>query len=125
MIEAEDDKDEGMKIVFHIQEQCGKLKLDLKDIAVLYRTNAQSRSLEDGLRRNGIPYVIVGGVEFYKRKEIKDILAYLRVIVNPKDEESLRRIINVPARGIGETTIEKIFLHAEHHAAVPRDCSTY
>ncbi len=116
MIEAEDDKDEGMKIVFHIQEQCGKLKLDLKDIAVLYRTNAQSRSLEDGLRRNGIPYVIVGGVEFYKRKEIKDILAYLRVIVNPKDEESLRRIINVPARGIGETTIEKIFLHAEHHA---------
>jgi DNA helicase II / ATP-dependent DNA helicase PcrA len=120
MIEAEDDKDEGMKIVSHIQEQCGKLKLDLKDFAVLYRTNAQSRSLEDGLRRNGIPYVIVGGVEFYKRKEIKDVLAYLRVIVNPKDEESLRRIINVPVRGIGDTTFEKILLHAEHNPAGPQ-----
>jgi len=117
MIEAEDDKDEGMKIVSHIQEQCGKLKLDLKDFAVLYRTNAQSRSLEDGLRRNGIPYVIVGGVEFYKRKEIKDVLAYLRVIVNPKDEESLRRIINVPVRGIGDTTFEKILLHTEQNPA--------
>ena len=120
MIEAEDDKDEGMKIVSHIQEQCGKLKLDLKDFAVLYRTNAQSRSLEDGLRRNGIPYVIVGGVEFYKRKEIKDVLAYLRVIVNPKDEESLRRIVNVPVRGIGDTTFEKILLHAEHNPAGPQ-----
>ena len=115
MIEAEDDKDEGMKIVSHIQDECGRLKLDLKDFAVLYRTNAQSRSLEDGLRRNGIPYVIIGGVEFYKRKEIKDVLAYLRVIANPKDEESLRRIINVPVRGIGETTIEKIAGYAEHH----------
>ncbi len=120
MIEAEDDKDEGMKIVFHIQEQCAKLKLDLKDFAVLYRTNAQSRSLEDGLRRNGIPYVIVGGVEFYKRKEIKDILAYLRVIVNPKDDESLRRIINYPVRGIGDTTIEKMLNYAEHHPAEPQ-----
>jgi DNA helicase-2/ATP-dependent DNA helicase PcrA len=113
VIEAEDDKDEGMKIVSHIQEQCNRLKLDLKDFAVLYRTNAQSRSLEDGLRRNGIPYVIVGGVEFYKRKEIKDVLAYLRVIVNPKDEESLLRIINYPVRGIGETTIEKIVRQAD------------
>ncbi len=113
MIEAEDDKDEGMRIVSHIQEQCVRLKLDLKDFAVLYRTNAQSRSLEDGLRRNGIPYVIVGGVEFYKRKEIKDVLAYLRVIVNPKDEESLLRIINYPVRGIGDTTLEKLRLYAE------------
>jgi DNA helicase-2/ATP-dependent DNA helicase PcrA len=113
VIEAEDDKDEGMKIVTHIQEQCNHLKLDLKDFAVLYRTNAQSRSLEDGLRRNGIPYVIVGGVEFYKRKEIKDVLAYLRVIVNPKDEESLLRIINYPVRGIGEATIEKIVRQAD------------
>jgi DNA helicase-2/ATP-dependent DNA helicase PcrA len=116
MIEAEDDKDEGMKIVYHIQEQCNRLKLDLKDFAVLYRTNAQSRSLEDGLRRNGIPYVIVGGVEFYKRKEIKDVLAYLRVVVNPKDEESLLRIINYPVRGIGETTLEKIVHHADRHS---------
>jgi len=110
IIEAEDDKDEGLKIVSHIQDQCAKMKLDLKDFAVLYRTNAQSRSLEDGLRRNGIPYVIIGGVEFYKRKEIKDVLAYLRVIVNPKDEEGLLRIINYPVRGIGDTTIEKLLL---------------
>ena len=126
MIEAEDDKDEGMKIVFHIQEQCGKLKLDLKDIAVLYRTNAQSRSLEDGLRRNGIPYVIVGGVEFYKRKEIKDILAYLRVIVNPKDEE----------KASGESSMFRLAASAKRrsrkYSCMPnttrryrRDCSTY
>ncbi|HTR80899.1 MAG TPA: UvrD-helicase domain-containing protein [Bacteroidota bacterium] len=117
MIEAEDDKDEGMKIVSHIQEQCAKQKLDLKDFAILYRTNAQSRSLEDGLRRSGIPYVIVGGVEFYKRKEIKDVLAYLRVIVNPKDEESLMRILNFPSRGIGDTTIERLLLHGQQAGA--------
>lgn len=112
LIEAEDDRDEGMKIVFHIQEQCNLLKLDLKDFAVLYRTNAQSRSLEDGLRRNGIPYTIVGGVEFYKRKEIKDVLAYLRVIVNQRDEESISRIINYPARGISEATLDRVAHHS-------------
>jgi DNA helicase-2/ATP-dependent DNA helicase PcrA len=80
----------------------------LKDFAILYRTNAQSRSLEDALRRNGIPYVIVGGVAFYRRKEIKDILAYLKVITNPKDDESLLRIINVPLRSLGDTTVGKL-----------------
>lgn len=113
VIEAEDDKDEGIRIASHIQEECGKRKLDLKDFCILYRTNAQSRSLEDALRRSSIPYVIVGGVEFYKRKEIKDVLAYLRLIVNPKDEESLLRIINYPQRGIGETTIERVQAFAE------------
>ncbi|MDD8017948.1 MAG: 3'-5' exonuclease [Bacteroidota bacterium] len=112
LIEADDDKAEGVHIVHHIQENISKEKINLKDFAILYRTNAQSRSIEDALRRAGVPYVIVGGIEFYKRKEIKDVLAYLRVIVNPKDEESLLRIINFPARGIGETTINKLIEQA-------------
>jgi DNA helicase II / ATP-dependent DNA helicase PcrA len=106
--EAEDDKDEGLTIAHQIQEMCAKEKLDLKNFALLYRTNAQSRSLEDALRRTGLTYVIVGGVEFYKRKEIKDVIAYLRLIVNPSDEECLKRVINYPTRGIGDTTIDKI-----------------
>ncbi|MEK7671775.1 MAG: 3'-5' exonuclease, partial [Bacteroidota bacterium] len=105
---CDDDREEGFKIVQKIEEESHKRKLDLKDFAVLYRTNAQSRSIEDALRRNGIPYIIVGGVAFYKRKEIKDVLAYLRVVANPKDTESILRIINYPTRGIGETTSEKI-----------------
>ena len=112
VIESEDDKAEGLHIARRIEELVNKEKLDLKDCAILYRTNAQSRSIEDALRRSGIPYVIVGGVEFYKRKEIKDVLAYLRLIVNPKDEESLLRVLNYPARGIGDTTIDKLIEHA-------------
>lgn len=112
VIEAEDDKAEGLHIGHKIEELIGKHKLDLKDCAVLYRTNAQSRSIEDALRRAGIPYVIVGGIEFYKRKEIKDVLAYLRLVVNPKDEESLLRVINFPARGIGDTTVDKLIEHS-------------
>jgi DNA helicase-2/ATP-dependent DNA helicase PcrA len=109
---CDDDREEGFKIVQKIEEETKKRKLDLKDFAVLYRTNAQSRSIEDALRRNGIPYIIVGGVAFYKRKEIKDVLAYLRAVANPRDAESILRIINVPTRGIGETTIEKIQVFA-------------
>ena len=105
---CEDDREEGYKVVARIQEESLHKKIDLKDFAVLYRTNAQSRSIEDALRRNAIPYVIVGGVAFYKRKEIKDVLAYLNVIANPQDTESLLRIINVPPRGIGGTTLKKI-----------------
>ncbi|MBI2429833.1 MAG: UvrD-helicase domain-containing protein [Ignavibacteriales bacterium] len=112
VIESDDDKAEGLAIAQKIQEHISKEKLNLKDFAILYRTNAQSRSIEDALRRSGIPYVIVGGVEFYKRKEIKDVLAYLRLIVNPKDEESLLRVINYPPRGIGDTTIDKLIEHA-------------
>ncbi|MBM2841533.1 MAG: pcrA, partial [Bacteroidetes bacterium] len=78
-------------------------------------TNAQSRALEDALRRIGIPYIIVGGVAFYKRKEIKDVLAYLRVVVNPLDEESLLRIINYPTRSIGDTTVAKLKSFAREH----------
>ncbi len=78
------------------------------DFAILYRTNAQSRAIEDGLRRSGLPYVIVGGTKFYERKEIKDILAYLRLLVNPRDAVSLARIINVPNRGIGSVTLSRL-----------------
>lgn len=108
VVECSDDREEGYQVVEAIQHEIQKLKLDLKDFAVLYRTNAQSRSLEDALRRSSIPYTIVGGIRFYERKEIKDVLAYLRVIVNPKDEESLSRIINYPPRGIGDTSMERI-----------------
>jgi len=83
-----------------------------RDFGVLYRTNAQSRAIEDRLRRDGIPYVIVGGLRFYERKEVKDVVAYLRAVSNPADEMSLRRIINVPTRGIGATTLERVGAHA-------------
>jgi len=86
-----------------------------KDFAILYRTNAQSRALEDALRKRDIPYRVYGGLSFYQRKEIKDILAYLRLVVNPNDEESLKRIINYPARGIGATTVDKIVIAAKTH----------
>ena len=86
---------------------------NLSDIAILYRTNAQSRPIEDSLRLNKIPYRIFGGVSFYNRKEIKDILAYLRLIINSDDEESLKRVINYPARGIGLVTINKIIIAAQ------------
>ncbi|MEW6510152.1 MAG: UvrD-helicase domain-containing protein [Bacteroidota bacterium] len=112
---CENDRDEGYRVVARVQEETLRHKLDLKDFAVLYRTNAQSRSIEDALRRSGIPYIIVGGVAFYKRREIKDILAYLSVIANPRDRESLLRIINVPARGIGETTVSRIRSVADEH----------
>lgn len=112
---CDDDKDESQRIVDHLQKKIVKMKLELREIAILYRTNAQSRSLEDALRRNGLPYVIVGGVEFYKRKEIKDVLAYVRLIVNLRDDESFLRIINVPTRRIGNTSIERLQSFAGKH----------
>lgn len=111
-LECADEKDEGNNIASAVQEETMQAKHDLKDFAVLYRTNAQSRALEDEFRRSGIPYVIVGGIRFYERKEIKDILAYLRLLVNQRDDESLRRVINYPSRGIGETTIDRLQSHA-------------
>jgi DNA helicase-2/ATP-dependent DNA helicase PcrA len=103
-----DDRDEGHQILTVIQNEIAADQRALRDFAILYRTNAQSRSLEDVLRRNGVPYVIVGGIRFYERKEIKDVLAYLRLLVNSRDDESLLRAINYPARGIGDTSVEKI-----------------
>ncbi|MEX2116887.1 MAG: UvrD-helicase domain-containing protein [Bacteroidota bacterium] len=108
VLECLDDRDEGQTVVQTVRQETGHQKYQLKDIAVLYRTNAQSRALEDELRRSGIPYVIVGGIRFYERKEIKDILAYLRLLVNSRDSESLRRVINYPLRGIGDTSIDKL-----------------
>ena len=104
---AQDEKDEARFICRTIQQEVDGGR-SLREIAVLYRTNAQSRALEDALRNRGIPYRIFGGLRFYDRKEIKDIIAYLRVLQNPSDVVSVRRIINVPARGIGDTTIEKL-----------------
>ncbi len=104
---ARDEKDEARFICRSIQREVDEGR-DLRQIAVLYRTNAQSRALEDALRNWGMPYRIFGGLRFYDRKEIKDIIAYLRVLHNPADIVSLRRIINVPARGIGDTTIDKL-----------------
>lgn len=104
---AANEKDEA-RFVCGIIQQSIENGRSLREIAVLYRTNAQSRALEDALRTRGIPYRIFGGLRFYDRKEIKDIVAYLRVLYNPSDTVALRRIINVPTRGIGETTIERL-----------------
>ena len=104
---AQDEKDEARFICNSLQQETDEGR-SLREMAVLYRTNAQSRALEDALRNRGIPYRIFGGLRFYDRKEIKDIIAYLRVLHNPSDLVGLRRIINVPARGIGDTTIEKL-----------------
>jgi len=109
------DNDEGKFVADTIQEQKLRNHFYNRDFAILYRTNAQSRSFEESLRRMGIPYRIYGGVSFYQRKEIKDVLAYLRVIVNTQDEEALKRIINYPIRGIGKTSIEKAVTFANDH----------
>jgi len=109
------DNDEGRFVADTIQEQKLRNHYYNRDFAILYRTNAQSRSFEESLRRMGIPYRIYGGVSFYQRKEIKDLIAYLRVIVNTRDEEALKRIINYPVRGIGKTTIERAVTLANEH----------
>ena len=106
------DNDEGRFVADTIQEQRLRNHFNNKDFAILYRTNAQSRSFEESLRRMGIPYRIYGGVSFYQRKEVKDFIAYLRVVVNIKDEEALKRVINYPVRGIGKTTMEKCAIAA-------------
>ena len=109
------DNDEGRFVADAIKEQQMRNHYANKDFAILYRTNAQSRSFEESLRRMNIPYKLYGGVSFYQRKEIKDFLAYLRLVVNTRDEENLKRIINVPARGIGNTTINKYVAAAAEH----------
>ncbi len=108
VVRCADEQDEGYQIVHAVQDEIARRKLDLKDFAVLFRTNAQSRAIEDAFRRSSIPYVIVGGIRFYERKEIKDVLAYFRLLANPADNESLLRIINYPSRGIGDTTLEHL-----------------
>ncbi|HEX6182234.1 MAG TPA: UvrD-helicase domain-containing protein, partial [Chitinophagaceae bacterium] len=106
------DNDEGKFVADTIQEQKLRNHFRNREFAILYRTNAQSRAFEESLRRMNIAYTIYGGISFYQRKEIKDFLAYMRIVVNPSDEEALKRIINYPARGIGKTTIDKAIMYA-------------
>jgi DNA helicase II / ATP-dependent DNA helicase PcrA len=109
------DGEEGRFVSSTIFEEKLRNQLPNNHFAILYRTNAQSRAMEDALRKKDIPYRIYGGLSFYQRKEIKDVLCYLRLIINPKDEEALVRVINYPARGIGDTTVEKLTVAANHY----------
>ena len=102
------DGEEGRFVAGSIFENRMQNQMNNGDFAILYRTNAQSRAMEDALRKKEIPYRIYGGLSFYQRKEIKDVLSYLRLLINPKDEEALKRVINYPARGIGQTTMDKL-----------------
>ncbi len=106
------DGDEGRFVANTILDSKMQNQQMNSDFAILYRTNAQSRSIEDALRKREIPYVIYGGTSFYQRKEIKDVISYLRLIINPADEEALKRIINFPPRGIGQTTVDKLIVSA-------------
>ena len=106
------DADEGRFVASTIFENKMNAQRHNHEFAVLYRTNSQSRAIEDALRKRDIPYRIYGGLSFYQRKEIKDLLAYLRLVVNPKDEEAFMRVVNFPARGIGQSTLEKVAVSA-------------
>ena len=110
---AYSDKEEAMIVTQDIKRIRRQDHCDWSDFAILYRTNAQSRSFEEQMRKDNIPYRIYGGLSFYQRKEIKDVIAYFRLIANPNDEEAFKRIVNYPARGIGDTTVGKIIQTAQ------------
>ena len=113
--QAEDGFAEAEMVADTIKEEVDNGRADYNDYAILYRTNAQSRALEEKLMMKNIPYKIIGGQNFYQRREIKDILAYLRIIANPTDDLSVERVINVPKRGIGQTTVDKVKTYAREH----------
>ena len=115
IIKSVSDSDEGKQIANNIFEIKNRNQLSNNDFAILYRTNAQSRPFEEQLRKLNIPYIIYGGLSFYQRKEIKDVLAYLKLILNPYEEESLRRIINYPVRGIGDTSLNRAYLYGQEN----------
>ncbi|WP_412067175.1 ATP-dependent helicase [Rubrivirga sp. IMCC43871] len=115
LMEALSERDEAQKVERTIRDLRSRTGMGWRDVAVLYRTNAQSRSIEESLRRGGIPYRIVGGTSFYQRKEIKDALGYLRLAVNPSDDASILRVLNVPTRGIGGKTVEQLRQYATEH----------
>ena len=117
VLQSGTENDEAAAVCDSIFEVEHNYHVDYNDIAILYRTNMQSRALEEVLMKRHIPYRIYGGVSFYARKEIKDVLAYCRLAVNPYDEESLRRVINYPLRGIGDTTVERVVACANEHNA--------
>ncbi len=115
LMESLSERDEAQKVERTIRDLRSRSGIGWRDVAVLYRTNAQSRSIEEALRRGGIPYRMVGGTSFYQRKEIKDALAYLRLAVNPSDDASILRVINTPTRGVGGKTIEQLRVYATEH----------
>ena len=115
LMKASSDNEEGRMVAMTIFEERNNKKLNNSDFAILYRTNSQSRAMEEALRKLNLTYKIVGGLSFYQRKEIKDLMAYLRFAVNPADEEAFKRIINYPKRGIGDTSVEKILVSAYEH----------
>ena len=108
LLNGDDEREEGFMVANSIADSKAEMDLQYSDFAVLYRTNIQSRAVEEALRKMKIPYKIYGGLSFYRRKEIKDVLAYLRLVVNNYDDEALARVINYPARGIGQTTMDRI-----------------
>jgi len=110
------DNEEGKVVTNHIYETKQNEQANNLDFAILYRTNAQSRSFEEALRKMNLPYKIYGGLSFYQRKEIKDLLGYFRLVANPTDEEALKRVINYPKRGIGDSSIERIIIAANHYS---------
>ncbi len=112
LIRTNTDNEEGKTVADTIAEQKLRNHYSNRDFCILYRTNAQSRAFEESLRRMAIPYRIYGGLSFYQRKEIKDFIAYLRVVMNSRDEEAIKRVINYPVRGIGKTTVEKVSIYA-------------
>ena len=115
VFQAYSDVEEGDIVANRIAELRREYRYGYADFAILYRTNAQSRIFEEALRKRSMPYKIYGGLSFYQRKEIKDVIAYFRLVVNPNDEEAFKRIINYPARGIGDTTVGKIISAATNH----------
>ncbi|MFA6248278.1 MAG: UvrD-helicase domain-containing protein [Mucilaginibacter sp.] len=119
IMRAFSDNEEGKQVADAIMFQRSTNGLKWHDFAILYRTNAQSRSMEEALRKNGIPYKIYGGLSFYQRKEIKDLIAYFRLTFNPSDEEALKRVINYPKRGIGDTTVDRIIVAADKNGITP------
>ena len=112
-MQTNDEMEESDAVISALQKEIKLEKRNFSDFAVLYRTNSQSRAIEDAFRRSGIPYNIIGGVRFYERKEIKDLIGYLSLILNPKDTISLRRVVNFPPRGIGLKTVDKCVIEAE------------
>jgi DNA helicase-2/ATP-dependent DNA helicase PcrA len=115
VISSYSDYEEGYNVASRIAEMRMFYQYDYHDFAILYRTNAQSRIFEEALRKINIPYRIYGGLSFYQRKEVKDIIAYMRLVANPNDEEAFKRVVNYPARGIGDTTVNKIISAANLH----------
>jgi DNA helicase-2/ATP-dependent DNA helicase PcrA len=115
VVRAFSDNEEGKTVAEAIVQERSLKGLKYHDFAILYRTNAQSRAMEEALRKLNVPYKIYGGLSFYQRKEIKDLISYFRLTFNPNDEEALKRVINYPRRGIGDTTVERIIVSADKH----------